>query len=150
SAKGARQGIEARGQFDAFMENVLPRDDVTFETDTLGVYRGFGYNLRIGGQARRSSTCTVAGSTLGPPRPTAILSGILLQGRERGRLSRTIGLLPNILFRRPRTTCWRVTEDLRIGTFTGSLLRETPLGATSHSYSRRALPASTRLLSELP
>src|SRR5712664_3367960 len=36
SAKGARQGIEARGQFDAFMENVLPRDDVTFETDTLG------------------------------------------------------------------------------------------------------------------
>src|SRR5712672_3205359 len=35
-AKGARQGIEARGQFDAFMENVLPRDDVIFETDTLG------------------------------------------------------------------------------------------------------------------
>ncbi len=36
SAKGARQGIEARGQFDAFMESVLPRDDVTFGTDTLG------------------------------------------------------------------------------------------------------------------
>src|SRR5882762_511725 len=36
SAKGARQGIDARGQFDAFMESVLPRDDVTFETDTLG------------------------------------------------------------------------------------------------------------------
>ena len=36
SAKGARQGIEARGQFDAFMGSVLPRDDVTFETDTLG------------------------------------------------------------------------------------------------------------------
>src|SRR6266478_5695928 len=36
SAKGARQGIEARGQFDALMESVLPRDDVTFETDTLG------------------------------------------------------------------------------------------------------------------
>src|SRR5712671_4768045 len=36
SAKGARQGIEARGQFDAFMESVLPRDDVTFEPDTLG------------------------------------------------------------------------------------------------------------------
>src|SRR5712671_5559836 len=36
SAKGARQGIEARGQFDAFMESVLPRDDVTFEADTLG------------------------------------------------------------------------------------------------------------------
>jgi epsilon-lactone hydrolase len=36
SAKGARQGIEARGQFDAFMESVLPRDGVTFEADTLG------------------------------------------------------------------------------------------------------------------
>ena len=29
-------GIEARGQFDALMESVLPRDDVTFEADTLG------------------------------------------------------------------------------------------------------------------
>jgi monoterpene epsilon-lactone hydrolase len=36
SAKGTRPGIEARGQFDAFMESVLPRDDVTFEADTLG------------------------------------------------------------------------------------------------------------------
>ncbi len=36
SSKGVRQGIEARGQFDAFMESVLPRDDVTFEADTLG------------------------------------------------------------------------------------------------------------------
>ena len=36
SAKGVRQGIEARGQFDAFMGSVPPRDDVTFETGTLG------------------------------------------------------------------------------------------------------------------
>jgi len=36
SSKGARQGIEAREQFDALMERVLPRDDVTFEADTLG------------------------------------------------------------------------------------------------------------------
>src|SRR6266481_2539342 len=36
STKGARPGIQARGQFDAFMESVLPRDDVTFEADTLG------------------------------------------------------------------------------------------------------------------
>jgi epsilon-lactone hydrolase len=36
SAKGARQGVEARGQFDALMERVLPRNDVAFETDTLG------------------------------------------------------------------------------------------------------------------
>src|ERR1700721_1351552 len=36
SAKGARPGIEARGQFDALMESVLPREDVTFEADALG------------------------------------------------------------------------------------------------------------------
>src|SRR5258705_6367105 len=36
SAQGPRQGIEARAQFDAFMESALPRDDVTFETDTFG------------------------------------------------------------------------------------------------------------------
>jgi AcrB/AcrD/AcrF family len=29
SSKGARPGIEARGQFGALMESVLPRDDVT-------------------------------------------------------------------------------------------------------------------------
>ena len=29
SAKGARPGVDARGQFDALMESVLPRDDVT-------------------------------------------------------------------------------------------------------------------------
>ena len=35
-SKGARPGKEARGQFDTLMESVLPRDDVTFETDTVG------------------------------------------------------------------------------------------------------------------
>ncbi len=40
SSKGARQGIEARGQFDAFMESVLPRSDVTFETDNPGGISG--------------------------------------------------------------------------------------------------------------
>jgi len=41
SSKGARPGIEARGQFDALMESVLPRGDVTFEADTLGGVPGF-------------------------------------------------------------------------------------------------------------
>jgi monoterpene epsilon-lactone hydrolase len=36
SAKGARPGAEARGQYDAFMEMVSPRDDVAFEAGTLG------------------------------------------------------------------------------------------------------------------
>jgi monoterpene epsilon-lactone hydrolase len=40
SSKGARSGIEARGQFDALMESVAPRGDVTFEADTLGGITG--------------------------------------------------------------------------------------------------------------
>jgi monoterpene epsilon-lactone hydrolase len=36
SAKGAPAGPEARAQFDAFMESVVPRDDVGIETETLG------------------------------------------------------------------------------------------------------------------
>ena len=36
STKGVRRGIEARGQFDALMERVSPRDDLTFEAGTLG------------------------------------------------------------------------------------------------------------------
>ncbi|NPT60137.1 alpha/beta hydrolase [Paraburkholderia elongata] len=34
--KGKLRGIEAREPFDAMMERVLPRDDVTFESDTVG------------------------------------------------------------------------------------------------------------------
>jgi acetyl esterase/lipase len=36
SAKGVSQGAEGRAQFDALLEGVLPRDDVTFETGDLG------------------------------------------------------------------------------------------------------------------
>jgi acetyl esterase/lipase len=40
SRKGAPSGIEARERFDALMERVLPRDDVTFEADILGGVSG--------------------------------------------------------------------------------------------------------------
>jgi epsilon-lactone hydrolase len=36
ATKGVSAGNEARRQFDALMESVLPRDDVTFQADTLG------------------------------------------------------------------------------------------------------------------
>jgi monoterpene epsilon-lactone hydrolase len=39
-AKGVSQGPEARGQFDAFMESVSPRNDVTFEKDSVGSIPG--------------------------------------------------------------------------------------------------------------
>src|SRR5260221_10971390 len=35
-AKGVRWGVDARTQFDALMERVSPRKDVTFESGTLG------------------------------------------------------------------------------------------------------------------
>lgn len=54
SSKGAGPGIEARGQFDALIESVLPRGGVP----GLWVHR-------IGRQPRRSSTCTVVGLTFG-------------------------------------------------------------------------------------
>jgi len=62
SSKGARPGIDARGQFDALMESVLPRGDVTIRsrhprrrTGTLGTSSGWA--VRRGD----SSTCTVVG-----------------------------------------------------------------------------------------
>ena len=36
ATKGVPRGIEARGPFDALMESISPRDDVTFEADALG------------------------------------------------------------------------------------------------------------------
>ena len=39
-SKGARVGIEARGQYDALMEGVLARNDVGFQEGTLGGIRG--------------------------------------------------------------------------------------------------------------
>src|SRR5450755_4001512 len=44
SAKGVLRGIEARGQFDALMENVLPSDGVTFEAASLGGIPGVWVN----------------------------------------------------------------------------------------------------------
>ena len=40
SSKGARAGAGTRGQFDALMERVLPRNDVIFEADTIGGIAG--------------------------------------------------------------------------------------------------------------
>ena len=44
STKGVPRGIEARGQFDALMESVSPRDDVTFAADSLGDIPGIWVN----------------------------------------------------------------------------------------------------------
>ena len=40
AGKGVTPGIEARGQYTALMQSVLPRDDVTFEADTIGGVEG--------------------------------------------------------------------------------------------------------------
>jgi epsilon-lactone hydrolase len=40
SAKGLARGLEARQPFDTLMENVQPRNDVTFEADAIGGIQG--------------------------------------------------------------------------------------------------------------
>jgi monoterpene epsilon-lactone hydrolase len=40
ATKGVPPGTGARAQYDAFMESILPRDDVTFEADTIGGIEG--------------------------------------------------------------------------------------------------------------
>jgi len=41
SSKGVKQGIEARGPFNALMESVLPHSDLKFEADSVGGVPGF-------------------------------------------------------------------------------------------------------------
>ncbi len=107
------------------MDSVQPRDCVTFEADTLGDVSGLWVH-----PADWSSEAIVhlhgGWFNFGSAKAYRYLVGhILLRKRARGRLSRTIGLLLNTYFRRPRTMCWHVTKDLPRGTFTGLLLRET-------------------------
>jgi acetyl esterase/lipase len=45
SAKGVSRGVEGRGQYDALLESVLPRDDVTFQADALGGIPGIWVHL---------------------------------------------------------------------------------------------------------
>ena len=48
AGKGAPPGSEARGQFDALMTSVSPRDDVTFEAETIGGIEGLWALPRVG------------------------------------------------------------------------------------------------------
>ena len=83
SSKGARPGIEARGQYDALMERVLPREDVAFEEDTVGGVPG----LWVHPGDWRSSEAIVhlhgGWFYFGSAKHTAISSGI--SRRERAR-----------------------------------------------------------------
>ena len=48
SRKGMLRGVEAREPFNAIMEGVSPRDDVTFESDTVGGIPGLWVHPRYG------------------------------------------------------------------------------------------------------
>jgi len=89
ASKGARPGLEARAQYDALMESVAPRGDVTFETDTLGGVPGLWYIRRVGGQAKRSSTCTVVVQLW-------LRQGVPPSGRADRRASGSEGLYPGL------------------------------------------------------
>jgi monoterpene epsilon-lactone hydrolase len=53
AAKGVPAGSDSRGQYDALLESVLPRDDVTFEADTIGGIAGL-WVLPRGGRAEEA------------------------------------------------------------------------------------------------
>jgi epsilon-lactone hydrolase len=53
AGKGVTPGIEARGQYTALMQSVLPRDDVTFEADTIGGIEGL-WALPRGGRTEEA------------------------------------------------------------------------------------------------
>jgi monoterpene epsilon-lactone hydrolase len=53
AAKGVPPGTEARAQYNALMESVLPRDDVTFEADTIGGIQGL-WVLPRGGRSEEA------------------------------------------------------------------------------------------------
>ena len=127
SSKGAGPGIEARGQFDALIESVLPRGDVTFEADTLGGVPGLWAHSADWRSAEAIVHLHGGWFNFWLRQSTPPSCRTYYSESGRGRLSRTIGLLPNIHFRLPRATCWHVAKDLPRGTFTGLLLRETPL-----------------------
>jgi hypothetical protein len=44
--KGVSHGVEGRGQFDALMESVAPRDDLTTREDTVGLLRSTDFRRR--------------------------------------------------------------------------------------------------------
>src|SRR5260370_42396872 len=92
------------------------------------------------GLTKRSSICTPDGLTWEVPKHSVTLSGTSPRGPERAHLSRTIGLLPSIVFPRPSTTCWRLTAALRKGAFGGLPSRETLPEAISPWYSPHAYP----------
>jgi monoterpene epsilon-lactone hydrolase len=66
AAKGVSPGTEARGQYDALMESVLPRDDVTFEADAVGSIQGLwilprgGRSSALSAQEQRAILCGYA------------------------------------------------------------------------------------------
>jgi len=111
SIKGARPGVEARGQFDALMESVLPRDDVKFEADTLGGVPG----LWIYPAHWQSSEAIVhlhgGWFDFGSAKAYRHLVGhIAARARARAFIP-DYRLLLNTHFRRLRTMCWHVTRD---------------------------------------
>jgi len=99
SSKGARPGIDARGQFDALMESVLPRGDVTFAADTLGGVPG----LWVHPPDWRSGDAIVhlhgGWFHFGSAKAYRHLVGHVAARAGARCLSRTIALLPNIHFR---------------------------------------------------
>jgi epsilon-lactone hydrolase len=141
SAKGAPAGPEARAQFDAFMESVVPRDDVAVEIETLGGIPG----LWVKPVSARSGEAILhlhgGWFNFGSAKAYRHLVGHIAARAGAKAFIPDYRLAPEHLFPRPRTTCWHATRALPRWARTGSHLRETQLGAISPWVSPRELPA---------
>jgi len=84
--KGAPWRIESRKFYDALMEGVSPRDDVTSNRPLSAVSRASGASLRQSNLTRPFCMCTAGGSSREPPQPIATLSGTSPRRRARRRL----------------------------------------------------------------
>src|SRR3984893_3438648 len=89
---------------------------------------------------RRFCIYTVGGSAREAPRHIATVSGTSLRELARGRLCRTIDLLPSILFLQPLMMCWRLTAGWTIAEYAGLRSRETRPEEIWRLYLSRASP----------
>jgi len=111
-AERVRWRIDARKQFDALMEAVSPRTDVTFESAAVGGVPGLWIHPASSRSDEAICIYTVGGSAQEAPGPIATWFGHIAARAGTRAFVRTIDLLPSILFLQRLMTCWRRTAQM--------------------------------------
>jgi len=152
-ARARDQESKHAHRYDALMESVSPRGDVTFEADTSAAYRDCGYNRRVGGQAKRSSTARWLVQLWLRQGVPHLVGQIAARAGARAFIP-DYRLAPNIHFGCHGRRAGMLPRTCRAGRAPDCAQPETPREAIWPSDSRRALPAqpasSNATLVELP